>query len=114
MGLVGPGRELVVRELRHRLLDVINFPTNVMKAFTVRIQVGGEGMFCAEGLNQLKLHIAHVEMGETNANFVENLTEQFGNPQLVAVECERAFGIPNDNGDVIDFLEHGVSPSARA
>lgn len=109
VGFVWFWLEAVGRELFHRCLDLIDLPADVMEPFAMLVEVFRERVIWPQRLDELEAQVAHVEVGEAHADLVEDLAEEFGQPHLVAVELECVLGVADDDGDVVDFLEHAAS-----
>lgn len=106
VGFIGFGRKVVGGEFCHGLLHVLDFPADMMKSFAVSIKVGRERVLGAERLDELEADVSHVEMSEPHSHVIEDLAQQFRKSKLIAVKGEGGLGVANDDGDVIDFLEH--------
>lgn len=73
------------------------------------VEMFGKRVLGGEGLNELESHVAHVEMGEPDAGPIEDFTVEFGQAHLVSIEGEGSVGVAYNDGDVINFFEHGFS-----
>jgi hypothetical protein len=98
--------ESEVGEFGHRLLGVVDFPAQVMHAFTALFDELCDGMCVMKWLDELELHITHIEMSQPNTNIFKHFTENQGESQSSLVEPEGFFSVLYGDGDVIELLKH--------
>jgi hypothetical protein len=61
-------------------------------------------MIRSEGLNQLQLGIAQIEMRESHGAFHDIFAVKEGKPELVAPELEGLFRVGHGNGEMIETV----------
>jgi hypothetical protein len=113
MRFVWIGFESELAKLLDGVVDVVNFPADVMEGLTVFRKMLLQRVVVGQWLNQLQPDVAHVQVSEPNVDSLQFLAEQNRQTHFVAIEFQRSFCVVDDNGDMVNFSEHEFSQPRR-
>ncbi len=78
----------------------------MVQVLTAFAELFCEGMIVGQGFNELEINGSHVKVGETDADFLDDLAELVFQPECLLIEFEGLVGILDEDGDVIELLLH--------
>ena len=102
------------RKFRHRLRDVVHQHAQVMQSFPVLCQVLLKRVLRCERLDELKVDIAEVQVGEPHLRVFHHFAQDHGQTEDVPVKLQRFVRVPDHNRDVIELLEHAPTMGRRS
>ena len=91
-------------ELGLRDSHIFDAQAEVVQARSVLLEPGVQWVTGYEGLDELEMGIAEVEVGEADGALVHDLTAHHREPEPVSPNLERFLGGRDDDGKVIEAL----------